>query len=255
MIMKSLFLFTLVSVLTLGASLNAQQSLIAGWDFDTSPPGTDLGPFQSDLQNMPKVYIANSGSGTLYADGTNGSSNWLRQGELTNPADSASRQLSVMAGESGRGLAFRQPEAAVDTENDARGQSIVFAFSMETYASVDITFDFRRSSGQTFADLLWETSVDALTWTPVQTLTYSGVQNDWPSEDRLNTITGLADASTAYIRVTFDDASGNPGGDRAFIFDNIEFNATPIPEPAHIAAIFGVIILVGIAWSRRRNCR
>ena len=224
--MKYITSITFASILLMATSLGAQSNLVAGWTFDR-PPGTDLRPYQSDLENMPKVYIANMGSGTLYADGTNGSSDWLRQGELVN-VSTDSRQLSVMAGSSGRGLAFRQPARAADTGNDARGKSIVFVFSMENRADLDITYEYRRSSADTFADLLWEFSTDGVNWTPLQNLTYRGEQQDWTLEDRLNTITGLSNASTAYIRVSFFDASQGPGGDRGFIFDNIEFNATPI---------------------------
>lgn len=224
--MKYLTSITFASILLMATSLGAQGNLVAGWNFDR-PPGTDLRPYQSDLENMPKVYIANMGSGTLYADGTNGSSDWLRQGELMN-VSTDSRQLSVMAGSSGRGLAFRQPADAVNTGNDARGKGIVFAFSMENRADLDITYEYRRSSSDTFADLLWEYSTDGVNWTPLQNLTYSGEQQDWTLEDRLNTITGLSNASTAYIRVSFFDASQSPSGDRGFIFDNIKFNATPI---------------------------
>lgn len=258
--MKSLFLFTIVSLLTLGSSLNAQQSLIAGWDFSTAP-GTDLDDFNNDQGNMPQSFTANFGSGTLYADGTNGSSLWRREGELTpvtgDNENNLPRQLRITSSDfAGRALAFAQPRQAQNREADSQGESIVFAFSMEDYASVDITYAFRRSSKDTFKELIWETSTNATDWIQHQTLLYPDEdQVNWTLEDRLNTITGLAGASTAYIRVTFDDASNNPGGDRNFQIDNIQFNATPIPEPAHIGAIFGVIILAGAAWKRRKNRR
>ena len=251
--MKYITCITFASLLAVASSLNAQVTLIAGWNFNTSP-GTNLADYVNDQENMPQSYIANFGSGTLYADGTNGASLWLREGELNNPTNLGSRHLRILSSDFvGRSLAFVQPENAANDGNDAIGKNIVFAFSMETYAGVDVTYNSRRSSNQTFAELVWEYSTDADTWAPLQTLTYDGTQLDWTLEDRLNTITGLSDASTAFLRVTFGNATGNPGGDRNFQFDNIQFNATPIPEPAHMGALLGLIALSGLLWARRRK--
>lgn len=225
--MKTIISLILASTLLSISSQGAQVNLIASWDFDRSP-GTDLRPFQSDQGNMPKVFKANSGSGTLFADGTHGSSEWLRQGELL-LGDPESRELSVMAGSSGRGLAFRQTANAVNLGNDARGKSIVFAISMENYSNLDITYEYRRSSADTFSELMWEYSVDGVNWSVSQNISYIGQQQNWTSEDRLKTITGLSNAETAFIRVTFFGASQSPSGDRGFIFDNIHFKASRIP--------------------------
>lgn len=232
--MKPLFLFTLVSLSTLGASLNAQQSFIAGWDFD-SAPGVVLQPFFSDSENVPQTMTANFGSGTLHLDGTNGSSVWLREGELTSPTNSDSRQLAVTAGvnhgggTTDRALGLVQPRNGLADGNNANGKSIVFAFSMEGFVNLDITYDYRRSNGQQFRELVWETSTNASDWTLHETLTYPSSGEDWTTEERLSSITSLVDSPNAYIRVTFNDADGNPGGDRAFQVNNIELNATPIP--------------------------
>jgi hypothetical protein len=247
--MKKATYLTLTSLLLFSLAANAQPVLIAGWNFD-SAPGTNLADFTD--ATMPKSFLANFGSGTLYANGTNGSSNWLRQGELTSPQNSNSRQIAITTGATGNSLALVQPERATADGNDARGKSIVFAFSMETFASLEITYRYRRGSSPTFNELTWEISTNASDWSLHQSLDYP-TTSGWLVENRLNPITGLSDASTAYVRITFNGASANPTSDREFQIDDIQFSATPIPEPAQISALLGLSIFGYLLWVRRHK--
>ena len=53
------------------ASEARAQSVIAGWDFQTTASG---GTAAAVAPNSPTSFAANLGSGTLYLNGTNGSS-------------------------------------------------------------------------------------------------------------------------------------------------------------------------------------
>lgn len=52
-----------------------RAALIAGFDFQTTSSG---GTAVLAATNTPTVFNANVGSGTLYMNGTNGSSSWLQ---------------------------------------------------------------------------------------------------------------------------------------------------------------------------------
>jgi len=61
-------------LLALIGSMPAHAALVAGWDFQTITTG---GTAVAAQPNTPRVYNANFGSGTIYLDGSNGSSDWL----------------------------------------------------------------------------------------------------------------------------------------------------------------------------------
>ena len=67
--------FMLTLLILLSSLLNSQaQTLIAGWDFQTTING---GTAVAVSPATPKVYIANFGTGTIFLEGTNTSSNWF----------------------------------------------------------------------------------------------------------------------------------------------------------------------------------
>ena len=65
--------FFLLFLMGVSSKVNA-QTLIAGWDFQTTTTG---GTAAAVSPATPKVYNANFGSGTIYFDGTNNSSSWF----------------------------------------------------------------------------------------------------------------------------------------------------------------------------------
>ena len=70
--MKKTLIAIAAVVMTVSASY--AQVLVAGWDFQTTTTG---GTAIAASPATSKIYTANFGSGTLYFDGSNGSSDWF----------------------------------------------------------------------------------------------------------------------------------------------------------------------------------
>jgi hypothetical protein len=60
---------------------------------------------------------------------------------------------------------------------------------------------------------------------------------------------GVNNSSTAYVRVTFSGASSVSGNNR---LDNIQFNATAVPEPT-TGLLLGIGTLACAAFRRNRR--
>ena len=60
-------------------SVQPMQTLVAGWDFQTATNG---GTAIVGTPNTQTSFVANFGSGTMYLDGTHGSSGWSQAAEL-----------------------------------------------------------------------------------------------------------------------------------------------------------------------------
>lgn len=206
----SVLLFFLLLV-----SIKSSGQLIAGWDFQTTASG---GTATAAATSTPKVYVANVGSGTMYLDGTNGSSNWSQANELTAFAGTG---LNA-GGATGLTTTTTTPAALAPlggTGLSANGKSMTFKFSMNGYKDLVVSYATQRSSGSGFTAQLWEYSTNGSTWTSIQTIsppTAFAVQT-------LPTITALDNAATAYLRITFTSASGVSGNNR---LDNIQFNVS-----------------------------
>jgi uncharacterized membrane protein affecting hemolysin expression len=63
----------------------------------------------------------------------------------------------------------------------------------------------------------------------------------------LGTLSALDNASDAFLRVTFDGATGATGNNR---LDNITLTA--VPEPSTYAALLGLLALGVVAYRRRK---
>ena len=70
MIKSSLYAFGLASIVASVASAD----MIAQWDFQTTTNG---GTAVAAAPLTPKLFVANFGTGSLYLDGSNGSSNFF----------------------------------------------------------------------------------------------------------------------------------------------------------------------------------
>lgn len=187
--------------------------LVAGWDFQTTTSG---GTSAAAAPGSPVVYVANVGSGTIYLDGSHGASAWNQTTELNS--------FSGTAVNAGAGFATSTASPAclalvAGTSQSANGKDIVFAFSMTGRKDLVVSYATQRT-GTGFNSQLWEYSTDGTTWNPVQTI--SSVPAAFATTT-LNTITGLDNAPTSYLRLTVSGASSAAGNNR---LDNIQLNAT-----------------------------
>jgi hypothetical protein len=193
-------------------SLPAHSALIAGWDFQTTTTG---GTAAATQPNSPRVYNANFGYGTIYLDGSNGSSGWLASNEIGGFGGTA-----VNAGD-GFSTATTGPSALASAQRTATG----------------------------FANQFWEYSADGFTYRSIGMLsagsTLGTITNSYAGSGVLGfaAMDGLNDVDDAYVRVTFDGATGSTGNNR---IDNIQFNATEMPVMAMSVPEPGCPMLIGV---------
>lgn len=185
------------------------QTLVAGWDFQTTDNG---GTAALSSPDTPTAFIANFGTASLYLDGNNGSSNWL------------SSELNSFTGttlNAGSGFSTVTSGAAslALVNSTANGKSIVFVFNMTGYQNLEVSYATRRTSTG-FNTQTWDYSTDGSTWVNIESL------ESLPTSFSIITLTeisGLDNSELAYLRLTVDGASSASGNNR---IDNLQFNAS-----------------------------
>lgn len=221
---------------------NADAALIAGFDFQT----TATGGTAAVAAPSPLVYTANFGTATLYLDGSNGSSTFTSA--TTNP------QVTAFAGTNinTSGTSFDTTNGVTLTlaNQTSNGFRAVFAISMAGFQDLVISYA-TQATASGFDLQTWSYSTNGTTFTDFDTFdpklggttatTFAGV-----GAVTLDTLTAVNDVSTVYIGLTITGATSATGNNR---LDNIQFNATAIPEPA--TALLGAVGLLGILRRRR----
>lgn len=241
-----------VGLATLVAS-SASAALVAAWDFQTTTNG---GTAVSASPTTPKVYIANFGSATLYLDGTNGSSNWFvpaagatntELNSFTGTALNADTNIGMSTVTSGTACLALLGGAAGGGSFAANGKSMVFAFNMTNMENLSVSYATQRT-GSGFTSQVWEYSTDGINWFAVGS--NNSIQANFALGSGATTtfsgVTGLDNAATAFLKVTFTGATAATGNNR---LDNIIFEADQIPAPGALA-LLGVAGLLG---GRRRR--
>jgi hypothetical protein len=242
--MKKLFtLVTLTASLLFSPTADA-QTLIAGWDFQTTNTG---GTAVIGATNTPTVFVANFGSGTLYFDGSNGSSLW------------ATNELNAFGGSTNNlGAGFSSvttsPAALALVNSNANGKFAVFKFDLTgVFDPIAITFSSQRTASG-FTNQLWEFSTDGVAYNSIGNVvagTNSGTMTTAFNSSgvlSLPSFSGLSNAANAHLRVTFTGATSGTGNNR---WDNIQ--VTAVPEPSTVA----MLSLAGLGFAgyliRRRH--
>ena len=202
--MKKIYFFMAMLIIV---SPSWGQTQLAAWTFDATvgSPST------------PTSVAANlgtqSGTATLYADGTNGSSAWIQASELDAFAGTPTNDPrgTTIAGNS------YSPK-----NSSANGKTMVLKFSMTGYENPILTFATRGTSTG-FGTHQWAWSTDNSTYTDFGTNT-AQTTSTWVTRTLdMTSIDGLDGATTVYLRITFDGASSTSGNNR---LDNIVINAT-----------------------------
>jgi hypothetical protein len=247
--MKS-YLILASGLLAAGAA-HAQDSFVAGWDFD-SVNGVEVVAANWGVQGTQ----FGSGTASFYWNGTGPSTNFVsvdppnvfafesgfggfnaavgNEFLVVNAAGSSGfDQFSDNFPNSVNHLRFFGNNGGI---NDDRA---IIQFNAALYTGLSIQFAaFNEGSGL----VNFTYSTDGVTFSPLQT----GVSYGSAFELGSLSLSVLNGASTAYIGIGFANAANDTYG-----FDNIQIVGTAIPEPSSFAAIAGLFGL-GFAATRRR---
>ena len=232
----------------------ANAAMVAQWDFQTTTNG---GTAVAAAPATPKLFVANFGTGTLYLNGTNGSSDFFEPatgttsteingfgGTTLNATGSMSTVTTGMAALAVVGGAASVPAGTFG----ANGKAMVFKFSMSGLSNLSVSYAVQRTASG-FTTQQWDYSTDGTTWSSAATITGIGASFAGGTTNVASTLgvaSGLNNAANAYMRVTFTGATSSTGNNR---MDNFQFNADAIPAPGAVA----LIGLAGLVASRRRR--
>lgn len=207
----------LVCVATMAASpASSSAALIAYWNFNSlvAAPSTAT------------TIAASSGTGTIYANGTEGSSSWVTA--------TSGNEWTTFAGSTINALnADAAGNALSPVNSTANGKSFTVAFGMAGLQDLIVTFATRGTSTG-FNSGLWSYSTDGSTFVSAGLASTASTSTTFAlATADFSSIPQLDNDGTVWIRYTLSGASASAGNNR---IDNLQLNATPIavPEPSAI---------------------
>jgi len=203
---------------------SGRADLIAYWNFNSLVAAP----------NTATVISANSGTGTLYANGTEGSSSWVTA--------STGNEWSAFGGSTTNALnGDIAGNALAPVSSTANGKSLTLAFSMAGLENLVVTFATRGTSTG-FNSGLWSYSSDGSVFTSAGLPSTATTNTSFAlATADFSSIAALDNDPTVWIRYTLSGATATSGNNR---IDNLQLNATPVPEPTYGMAV----VLAATAW-------
>lgn len=198
-------------------TITFEKTLIAGWDFQTTSSG---GTALLAAPNTPKVITANFGSGVLYLNGTNSSSDFI-SATSGNEVTSFNGTIINTEGTSFSTVTSGSSALAIvsGTGSTANGKSLVFTVDMTNYSNLEISYAVQRT-GSGFTSNTWDYSTDGVNWTAI------ALVNNLPSSFgviSLPVISGFNNVTNLFIRLTVNGSIATGSNNR---FDNIKFQTS-----------------------------
>lgn len=254
--MKNIILLT--TGLAVSATVSLAQSAIVGWDF--SQYGVDGFSTVNDV-DITKSLSANYSNGradftgapslgTLFYDGTRGSTNFEANG--SNPEEVSPLQSGNTTVGSQNYLGLSASLNVLDSQGQFFTNNRAFGLTTNGSFSFVVTpgglTDFTTleyaayNSNDSSSSLLWEYSID-------EGASFVGLETD-----SLNTsatafsvdLSSVAGQSSAIFRGTLSGLDSN-----VFYLDNVEISGTVVPEPSTYAALLGTLALAFVVYRRR----
>ena len=213
------------------------QTLLAGWDFQTTTTG---GVQILASPNTQTLFPANFGTAYLFLDGTNGSNTFYpssyENGASTGVAYNTGDGFSAVTTNPASLVIARKTSA--NPVWDTNGKSIVFKFSMTGYKDLILSHALFRhgsvSDNTSFTHLVYSYSTDGSSWTDILDDNISGLYaapNYYGTKlatiPGTGAISGLDNAATAYIKLTVSGATGTTSYSNIRL-DNIKLKASSI---------------------------
>ena len=206
-------------------------TVIAGWDYQTTT-NTNGGTAVLAAPATPKTFKSNAGVGTMYLDGTNGSSDWVQATELNGFGGTGVNATGTGAGGNGLDPVATGVTSLALTNNTSNGKAATFKFSMTGFQGVTLSYATRGTSTG-FASQQWAWSTDATNWTDIE------VFGPFTTSFALKTLaplTALDGAAEAYLRVTFAGSTATSGNNR---LDNVVLLSNPVTSNTVVTSYAG----------------
>ncbi len=233
--MKSIVFFTLIA-----GAIPAHGALLAYWNFNGLTTSTNNGT----------TYVPSSGSQSGTASltvGVNSSDNAGTNRGINSFGGSATNALN--SDPTGQALAIQGSSLETGSVVANNGATLTFQFSTIGFEDAVLSFATQRTgtgfnsnqvaystNGSTFTDF-------GSTYNPATSFgSGAGLQTF-----DLSSINTLDNVAAVYLRITLGGATNISGNNR---FDNIQINATAIPEPTS-AAVLGSLALLSMLRRRR----
>jgi hypothetical protein len=231
---KVSFTSLVLGLIAISSPLTASADLIDAWDFAGLAATTAS-------TATPASINATIGSGVLDVSAFGLGSPQGTSPERTSFSGSTINAFS--GGETGTGTALALANSS------ANGKSLIFSFSMSGYQDLSLSFA-TRGTATGFDIGTWSWSTDGINYT-----TLAGVNTATRSTTftlqtvDFSSISALDNAQNAYLEYTLSDATSSGGNNR---IDNVQLNATVVPEPSTLAlaAVAGLLLAAG---ARRRG--
>jgi hypothetical protein len=215
-------------------------TVIAGWDFQTTSNANN-GTAAAAAPTTPRVYNSNAGFGTMYLDGTNGSSGWLQASELN--AFTGTNINATGSGTGGNGLdPATNPTSSLalvtGPGNAANGKSFTLKFSMTGVSGLNVSYATRTSGATSgFTTQQWAWSTDGSSWTDLEAIGSLTTSFALKSLAATNALNGV---SEAYLRCTFSGAAGTSGTSNNRL-DNLVLLSNPVTSDTVVTSYLGPI--------------
>lgn len=202
----------------------AQTETLAGWSFPTD-------------DGTPLVIGAECGSGNLYADGTNGSSDWT--GGVDFFGGHTPAEANQVCGATANTQAYSLLNGTSAVNN---GKHLVFKLSTADYEDIVLTYSTRGTTNG-FDTHTWAYSIDGVDFTDVSTITETNNTTFSTKTVDFSSNTAINNQSDVYIRLTLSGAGTQTSQNNRL--DNIKFVGTEVESST---PVLGCEIAVTISW-------
>jgi hypothetical protein len=206
---------------------------VAGWDFQTTT-NSNGGTAAVSAPNTPKLFRSNAGVGTMYLDGTNGSSDWVQATGLNALTGTALNATGTATGGNGLDPVTAGTSSLVLVGSGANGKSVSFKFSMAAFQGVTLSYATRTSGTSTgFNTQQWAYSTNGTDWTDIEALGPFTTSFAVKTLAALNALDGAADA---YLKCTFTGATTTTSNNR---LDNVLLLSSPVVSETIVSTFSG----------------
>lgn len=196
------------ATLLLWTTVGWGQEIVAAWTFPTLT-GNETANIAAECGTM-------SGSSIIYADGTNGSSNWLGTTGAVTYFGGAVPSSSLCDVTTATGAL-----SLVNIGSAFNGSSIVFKLSLTGYENLSLSYD-TRGTATGFQNHEWLYSTNGVDFTTVTTITGRNATSFSSQSVDFSSISAIDNQASIYIKVILSGATGT-GNNR---FDNVKFSAS-----------------------------